>query len=132
MSIHFTDDHEWIAIEGDIATVGITDRARSLLGDLVLVQLPQVGKEVELGEEAALVKSVNTASNILSPLSGTIIEINASVSEDPTVIASDPMGAGWLFKLSVIEPLELGTLLSHSAYETGLRLMVSSGRPRCP
>jgi len=121
MSIHFTDYHEWIAIEGDIATIGITDHARSLLGDLVMVQLPQVGKEIEIGEEAALVKSVNTASNILSPLSGTIVEVNASVSEDPTVIASDPMGAGWLFKLSIIEPIEISSLLSQSSHKTSLR-----------
>jgi glycine cleavage system H protein len=120
MSIHFTDDHEWIAIEGDVATVGFTDYGQSLLGDLVLVQLPHVGKEIEIGEEAALVKSVKAASNILSPLSGTIVEVNASVSDNPAVIASDPMGAGWLFKLSLSEPLEISTLLSERSYETSL------------
>jgi glycine cleavage system H protein len=121
MSIHFTDNHEWIAIEGGVATVGMTYRAQSLLGDLVIVQLPHVGKEIEIGKEAALVNSVRVASNILCVLGGTIVEVNASVSDDPAVIASDPMGAGWLFKLSLSEPLEISTLLTKRACETTLR-----------
>lgn len=121
MNLHYTADHEWISIEGDIATVGITDHAQSLLGDLVFVQLPQVGHEIEKGAEAAVVESVKTASEVFAPLSGTILEVNASVSTDPALVNSDPMGAGWLFKLSVDEPVEIGTLLSQGAYEASLR-----------
>src|ERR1700722_13780300 len=117
MSLHFTDHHEWIAIVGEVATVGITGSARSLLGDLVFVQLPQIGMEVEQGEEAAVVKSAKAASNILSPLSGTIVEVNASVSRDPAIVNLDPLCAGWLFRLSLSEPVEISTLLNESAYQ---------------
>jgi len=121
MTIHYTADHEWIAIEGDVATVGITEHAQSLLGDLVFVQLPDVGKEVEKGAEAAVVESVKAASEVFAPLSGTIIEINASVSADPALVNSDPVGAGWLFKLRFSEPVEISTLLSKIAYQATLR-----------
>jgi glycine cleavage system H protein len=121
MNVHYTADHEWIAIHGEIATVGITDHAQSLLGDLVFVQLPQVGRAVDKGGEAAVVESVKAASEVFAPLSGIILEVNASLSTDPALVNSDPMGAGWLFKLSISEPLEIRTLLSQSAYEGSLR-----------
>lgn len=121
MSVYFTADHEWIAIEGDLAKVGITNHAQLQLGDLVYVHLPQVGKEVAIGAEAAIVESVKAASDVLAPLSGTIVEVNASVSADPALVNSDPMGAGWLFKLRFSEPLEISTLLSQRAYEASLR-----------
>jgi glycine cleavage system H protein len=121
MNIHYTVDHEWIVIQNDIATVGITDHAQRLLGDLVFVQLPQVGQEIEKGSEAAVIESVKAASDVFAPLSGTVLEVNTSVSENPAVINADPMGVGWLFKLSVSEPLEISTLLSQSAYEASLQ-----------
>jgi glycine cleavage system H protein len=121
MKTHYTAAHEWIAIEGDIATVGITDHAQSLLGDIVFVQLPQVGKEVEKAAEAAAVESVKATSEVFAPLSGTIVEVNASVSTDPALVNSDPMGAGWLFKLLISEPVEISALLTKSTYEASLR-----------
>jgi glycine cleavage system H protein len=121
MNIRYTADHEWIVIDDDIATVGITDHAQALLGDLVFVLLPQVGTEIEKGEEAAVVESVKAASDVFAPLSGTVVEVNTSVSEDPALVNSDPMGSGWLFKLSVSEPVEISSLLSQRAYEAALR-----------
>ena len=116
MSVYYTTDHEWIAIEGDIATVGITYHAQALLGEFVFVELPQVGTELEKGAEAAVVESLKAASDVLAPLRGTILEVNASVSANPALVNSDPMGAGWLFKLSVSEPSQISSFLSHSAY----------------
>jgi glycine cleavage system H protein len=121
MNVYYTTDHEWIAFDGDIATVGITHHAQSLLGDLVFVQLPPVGEKVDKGGEVALVESVKAASDVLAPLSGSIVEVNASVLENPAVINSDPMGAGWLFKLKVGQPIDIDSLLSQSAYEATLR-----------
>ena len=121
MTIHYTADHEWIAVDGDVATVGITDHAQSALGDLVFVQLPAVGREFEKGTEAAVVESVKAASEVLAPLSGTILKVNVGLSADPALVNSDPMGAGWIFKLLISEPVEIATLLSKGAYEAGLR-----------
>jgi glycine cleavage system H protein len=121
MKIHYTADHEWIALKDDIATVGITAHAQALLGDLVFVQLPEVGKELEKGEEAAVVESVKAASDVYAPLSGTVVDVNTSVSKDPALVNSDPMGTGWLFRLRVSEPMEIRSLLSQSAYESGLQ-----------
>jgi glycine cleavage system H protein len=121
MKIHYTADHEWIAIKDDIATVGITDHAQALLGDLVFVQLPDVGKELEKGAEAAVVESVKAASDVFAPLSGTVVHVNSSVTEYPALVNSDPMGTGWLFKLRICEPVEISSLLSQSAYEAGLQ-----------
>jgi glycine cleavage system H protein len=116
MIIRYTADHEWIAINGEIATVGITEHAQSLLGDLVFVQLPHVGKEVALGSESGTVESVKAASDVFAPLSGTIVEVNSAVVEDPSLVNSDAMGSGWLFKLRYHDASELNALLSESDY----------------
>jgi len=99
MNIRFTADHEWLAIDGATARVGITDHAQSLLGDLVFVELPSVGREITRGSVVATVESVKAASDVYAPLTGMIVEVNSPVVEDPSVVNSDPMGAGWLFTI---------------------------------
>jgi glycine cleavage system H protein len=121
MSNHYTASHEWIVIDGDVATVGSTDHAQALLGDLVFEQLPDVGKEVVKGAPAAVVESIKSAPEVFAPLSATMIESNASVCPDPALVDSVPVGAGWLFKLKISEPVEISTLLSKSGYEANIR-----------
>jgi glycine cleavage system H protein len=116
MDIRYTADHEWVAIEGRQATIGITEHAQSALGDLVFVQLPTVGSVLARGAPAAVVESVKAASDILAPLSGSIVEVNAAAVAEPTLLNSDPMGAGWLFKIDFSVPEELGHLLDADAY----------------
>jgi glycine cleavage system H protein len=117
MDIRFTADHEWIAIDGDTARVGITDHAQSLLGDLVFVELPSVGREVERGSPVATVESVKAASEVYAPLTGTIIEVNSLGAGDPSLVNSDPMGAGWLFTIRFRAPSELINLLTEVDYQ---------------
>jgi glycine cleavage system H protein len=117
MSVHYTPSHEWIAIDGDRATVGITDHAQSLLGDLVFVQLPQVGARVAKGESIAVVESVKSVAEVYAPMSGTITEVNAAAAADPAIVNTAPMAAGWLFKLQLSAPAEAATLLSADEYE---------------
>lgn len=118
MDIRFTADHEWLAIDGDTAKVGITDHAQSLLGDLVFVELPSVGRQVSRGSTVATVESVKAASEVYAPLTGTIVEVNSAAANDPSVVNSDPMGAGWLFRIRFQEPSELSALLTPGAYES--------------
>lgn len=117
MDIRFTADHEWLAIDGETARVGITDHAQSLLGDLVFVELPSVGREVTKGSTVATVESVKAASDVYAPLTGTIVEANSLVTRDPSVVNSDPMGAGWLFRIRFSEPAELSQLLTEADYQ---------------
>ena len=117
MEIRFTADHEWLAIDGDTAQVGITDHAQSLLGDLVFVELPSVGREVAKGSTVATVESVKAASDVYAPLTGTIVEANSLVTHDPSVVNSDPMGAGWLFRIRFSDPSELSQLLTETDYQ---------------
>jgi glycine cleavage system H protein len=116
MEIRYTAEHEWVAIDGNRATVGITDYAQRALGDLVFVQLPTVGSAISRGAVAAVVESVKAASDIYSPLTGRIIEMNAATASDPSLVNTDPMGAGWLFKIEWSDPAELTDLLDESAY----------------
>jgi glycine cleavage system H protein len=116
MEIHYTAEHEWIAVADGVATVGITDHAQAALGDLVFVQLPDVGAAFAKGAVAAVVESVKAASDIYAPLSGTIVEANSATVNDPAVINSDAMGAGWLFKIKLSNVAELADLLDESAY----------------
>ena len=116
MEILFTADHEWLAIDGDIAKVGITDHAQSLLGELVFVELPGIGREVVRGSTVATVESVKAASDVYAPLTGTIVEVNSRAAEDPALVNSDPLGAGWLFRIRFSEPSELSHLLSEADY----------------
>jgi glycine cleavage system H protein len=112
----FQASHEWARIEGDIATVGISDHAQSELTDVVYVELPQLGKAVDASDPTAVVESVKAASDIYAPVSGEVIEVNPAVEADPSLVNSDPYGAGWIFKLKVTKPDQLPSLLSPQAY----------------
>jgi glycine cleavage system H protein len=116
MDIRYTAEHEWVAVDGNRATVGITDFAQQALGDLVFVQLPVVGSAASRGDPAAVVESVKAASDIYAPLSGKIVEVNPATVDDPSLVNSDPMGKGWLFKLELSDVAELDQLLGEQAY----------------
>src|SRR5439155_20597616 len=102
--LRFTRDHEWIRLEGDLAVVGITDYAQSQLGDVVYVELPEIGRRVEKGKEAAVVESVKAASEVYAPASGEVAEVNDGLAADPAKVNADPMGEGWFFKLRLADP----------------------------
>lgn len=116
MPVRYTAEHEWVLAQGNHATVGITDYAQRALGDLVFVQLPTVGSAIARGDVAAVVESVKAASDIFSPLTGRIIEVNAAAAGDPSLVNKDPMGAGWLFKIEWNDAAESAALLDESAY----------------
>ena len=118
MTIYFTDEHEWISVEGGTATVGITDYAQSQLGDIVFVELPAPGSNVKKGGEAAVVESVKAASDVFAPVSGTVSEINSALEEDPALVNSSPESAGWFFKLALADPSELDGLMGAAEYKT--------------
>ncbi|GAA0734174.1 glycine cleavage system protein GcvH [Sphingomonas japonica] len=117
MSRHFTQDHEWIEVDGDGATVGITDYAQSQLGDVVFVEVPEQGRTFAKGDEAAVVESVKAASDVYSPVSGTVVEGNEALAEDPSLANSDPEGAGWFFKIRLTHPSELEGLMDEDTYK---------------
>ncbi len=123
MSLYFTEEHEWILVEGDIATVGITDHAQEQLGDVVFVEVPDEGKQFDKGDEAAVVESVKAASDVYSPVSGDVIEGNEALAEDPSLVNSDPEGEGWFFKLTLSDPSELEDLMNASDYKTYLKTL---------
>ena len=114
--LKFTKDHEWLRIEGDIATVGITQYAQEQLGDLVFVELPAPGSGFEPGSAAAVVESVKAASEVYAPISGEITDVNQSIVDEPSLVNSDPMGKGWLFKMKIADPSQIETLMDESAY----------------
>jgi glycine cleavage system H protein len=116
MDIHYTAEHEWIAVADGVATVGITDHAQKALGDLVFVQLPDVGAAFVKGAVVAVVESVKAASDIYAPLSGTVVEANSATVNDPALINADAMGGGWLFKIQLRDAAELTNLLDENAY----------------
>ena len=115
--IRFTRDHEWVRLDGDLAVIGITDYAQSQLGDVVYVELPEVGRRVEKGKEAAVVESVKAASEVYAPVSGEVAEINDELAADPAKVNTDPMGEGWFLKLRLTDPNELDGLLDETAYQ---------------
>jgi len=117
MTLYFTQDHEWISVEGDSATVGITDYAQAQLGDVVFVEVPPAGTEVAKGKEAAVVESVKAASDVYAPVSGTVTEANAALEADPSLVNSSPEAGGWFFKLTLSDPGELEGLLDETAYK---------------
>lgn len=117
MPRYFTDEHEWIDVEGDSATVGITDYAQGQLGDIVFVELPRVGTAVEQGGDAAVVESVKAASDVYAPISGKVIETNENLEEDPALVNTDPEGDGWFFRMSVGDASELDGLMDDKAYK---------------
>ena len=116
-SVKYTKSHEWVRVDGDEAVVGITDYAQTQLGDVVYVELPELGKRVEKGKEAAVVESVKAASEIYAPLSGEISAVNAALAEDPARVNTDAEGEGWFFKLKLKDATELGELLDKSVYD---------------
>jgi glycine cleavage system H protein len=116
--LKYTSDHEWLEIDNDSATVGITDFAQERLGDLVFVDLPKAGSTLQAGGAAAVVESVKAASDVYAPIDGEVTEVNPRVVEDPTLVNSDPTGTGWLFKLKIGDPSQLDKLLDEGAYKT--------------
>ncbi len=119
--VRYTEDHEWIRSEDDgVATVGITNYAQEQLGDLVFVELPDVDKEIGQGEEAAVLESVKAAGEVKAPASGTVVEVNEALGDDPSTINSDPEGEGWFLRLKLSDPGELDSLMNEEAYKAFL------------
>jgi glycine cleavage system H protein len=116
-TIRYTKDHEYIRVEGDSGTIGITDYAQSQLGDVVFVELPQIGKRLEKGAEAAVVESVKAASEVNAPVSGEVIEVNGALAEAPGTVNADPAGDGWFLKIKISDSTELDSLLDEAAYQ---------------
>jgi glycine cleavage system H protein len=116
-ALRFTKDHEWVLLDGDLAIVGITDYAQSQLGDVVYVELPEIGRRVEQGKEAAVVESVKAASEVYAPVSGEVAEVNEALTADPAMVNADPMGDGWFLKLRLENPKELDGLMDEEAYK---------------
>jgi glycine cleavage system H protein len=117
MSTYFTKDHEWIAVEGDTATVGITKYAAEQLGDVVYVEVPAAGRAVSQGGDMAVVESVKAASDVYAPVSGTVTEGNAALADAPETVNEDPEGAGWFARLTVANAGELEALMDRAAYD---------------
>lgn len=117
MTTLFTDDHEWLQIDGDIATVGITDYAQTQLGDVVFVELPKVGRSLKKAEPAATVESVKAASDVYAPITGEVVAVNDAVIADPSLINSDPGKGAWFFKLKIADKNELTGLMDDAAYK---------------
>ena len=118
MTVKYSEDHEWIKVEGDIATVGITQHAQDALGDVVFVELPEVGKTYAQKDTAGVVESVKAAADVYMPVSGEIVEINQALADEPSLANSDPMGAGWFFKVQLSQPDEVAALMDEAAYDT--------------
>ncbi len=116
MTRYYTDEHEWIEVDGTSATVGITDYAQSQLGDIVFAEVPEVGTKLSKGGDAAVVESVKAASDVYAPVSGTVTEGNAALADDPSLVNSDPEGAGWFFRLELDDLSELDALMDAAAY----------------
>jgi glycine cleavage system H protein len=123
MTIYFTREHEWVRVEGNSATVGISNHAQEALGDIVFAEAPQAGRSLAKGDEAAVVESVKAASDVYSPVSGSVIEANPAIAEDPAIINRDPEGAGWFFKIEVTNPAELNELMDEAAYREWVKTL---------
>ncbi len=113
----YTKDHEWVVVEGDIATIGISDHAQEQLGDVVYVELPEAGAEFAAGAEVATIESVKAASEIYAPIAGEVVEVNAALDDNPAIVNSDPFGDGWFFKLKIGDTAELDKLMDENAYK---------------
>ena len=112
----FTEEHEWLRVEGDLVVVGITDHAATQLGDVVFVELPEVGKTLAQKDVAGVVESVKAAADVYMPVSGEVVEVNEALRADPSLANSDPLGAGWFFKVRLSAPAEVDALLDETAY----------------
>jgi glycine cleavage system H protein len=115
--LRYTEEHEWLKLEGHVATVGITGHAANLLGDVVFVQLPEVGATLIKGGGAAVVESVKAASDVYAPLSGEVVEVNQAIVDDPAIVNADPQGAGWFFKLRLKDVKAMDGLMDEAAYK---------------
>jgi glycine cleavage system H protein len=115
--LRFTQDHEWLLIDNDLATVGVTDYAQERLGDLVFVDVPKPGAKVQAGGAAAVVESVKAASDVYAPIDGEVVEANGELAANPALVNSDPMGKGWLFRLKITNPSQIETLMDEAAYQ---------------
>ena len=116
--LKYTKSHEWVKVDGDVATVGITEHAQSLLGDLVYVELPEVGDELGAGDDACVVESVKAASDVYAPVDGEALEVNDGVVDDPAQVNSEPYQSGWLFKLKISNSSQLASLMSATDYSS--------------
>ena len=117
MTTLYTSDHEWLQIEGDVATVGITDFAQSQLGDVVFVELPKVGRQLKKAEAAAVVESVKAASDVYAPITGEVVAVNEVITAEPALVNSDAAGKAWFFKIKIADRSELGGLMDEAAYK---------------
>ena len=115
--LKYTDTHEWVAVDGDTARVGISDHAQELLGELVYVELPEVGAEIAAGDEVCVVESVKAASDVYTPISGTVLEVNEALEGSPDLVNSDPYAKGWLFKIKLSKPSEAEAMMDTAAYQ---------------
>lgn len=120
MTKRYTKDHEWLLLEGEVATVGITDYAQSQLGDVVYVELPEVGRTIAKGGEVAVVESVKAASEVFAPLDGTVCDVNTALADTPALVNEAPEAGGWFFKLKLADPQALGDLMDEAAYKAFL------------
>ena len=116
MNLKYTPDHEWVRVDGEIATVGITHHAQDALGDVVFVELPEVGKTMNQKDVAGVVESVKAAADVYMPVSGEVVEVNEALRNDPSLANSDPLGAGWFFKVKLANAGELAGLMSETSY----------------
>jgi len=116
MTVKYTKDHEWVRVEGDVGAIGISNFAQSQLGDVVFVELPEAGRVLEQGKEAAVVESVKAASDVYSPVSGTVIEANQALVDDPSLANNAPETDGWFFKVTLSDPSQLDALMDEAAY----------------
>jgi glycine cleavage system H protein len=122
-AIRYTKDHEYIRIDGDIGVVGISDHAQSQLGDVVFVELPEVGRKLTQGGEAAVVESVKAASEIYAPVAGEIVEVNKALEETPATVNEDALGAGWFLKIRIADKSQLDALMDEAAYQAFLKTL---------
>ena len=123
MSLYFTKEHEWVRVDGDVATVGISDHAQEALGDIVFAEVPEAGRSVAKGDDAAVVESVKAASDVYAPVSGDVTEGNSALGDDPSLINRDPEGEGWFFKLKLSDPSELDGLMSEADYREWVKTL---------
>ena len=123
MTVYFTREHEWIRVEGDTATVGISNHAQEALGDIVFAEVPEVGRKLNKGQEAAVVESVKAASDVYAPAAGEVVEGNPAVADDPSLINRDPEGEGWFFKLKLDDPSAVDGLMDEASYRDWVKTL---------
>ena len=123
MNLYFTKEHEWVRVDGDTATIGISNHAQEALGDIVFAEVPEAGRRVSKGQEAAVVESVKAASDVYAPISGEVVEGNQAIADDPAVINRDAEGEGWFFKLKLDNPQELEGLMDEAAYREWIQTL---------